>query len=292
MESEFLAVFVEAADQGSLSAAARRLGIQPMAASRRIAALERDLGVRLLHRTPRSLSLTPEGETFLPFARAMLESEAAARHVMHGKGPTPAGLLRVTTTVAFGRKRVAPLVPGLLAQYPELRIDLFLTDRIVDIVAEGIDLALRLGSLRESNLIARRLAPSPRVLVASPIYLADRSAPRTIEELAGHECLSYRTPDPWIFETEAGARQISVSGRFVVNSLDAAEAACLGGAGIAVFARWNVEDSLSDGRLVEIELTDGHISGWDIWAVYPTRHYVLPKVRVLVAAIEATLTKN
>src|SRR5271154_5423200 len=177
MDTQAVAVLVTAASAGNLSAAARRLGITPMIATRRLAALERDLGVRLMQRTTRSVSLTPEGEAFLPFAQALVEGEAAGRASLRPAAAGVSGLLRVTASAAFGRKIVAPIIPGLLRDHPDLRIDLELTDSIVDIVATGADLALRIGRLRDNSLIGHRLAPNPRVLCAAPAYLAKHGVP-------------------------------------------------------------------------------------------------------------------
>lgn len=151
MDTDAIAVLVAAAAAGSLSAAARRLGIPPMVATRRLAALERDLGVRLMHRTTRALSLTPEGQTFLPFAQAMVEGEAAARASLGPGGSGRAsGLLRLSAPASLGRKVIAPMIPRLLQAHPELRIDLELTDRLVDLVSSGLDLAVRIAQLRDN----------------------------------------------------------------------------------------------------------------------------------------------
>ena len=167
MDRDLLCVLVAVAEAGSLSAAARHLRIPPMTATRRLAALEAELGARLAHRTTRAFSLTPTGQDFLPHARAMLDAEAAARAALHPDARAD-GLLRVTSSIPFGRKRLVPLLPGLLATHPALRIDLVMTDRVVDLVAEGIDLAIRLAPLRENGLIARRLVAGPRLLCALP----------------------------------------------------------------------------------------------------------------------------
>ncbi|HEU4533868.1 MAG TPA: LysR substrate-binding domain-containing protein, partial [Polyangiaceae bacterium] len=292
LDTRSVAVLVGAVGAGSLSAAARELGMSAMAASRRLAALERDLGVRLAHRTTRSLALTPEGEAFLPFARAMIEAEAAARAVLHRAAEGAEGLLRVTAPAAFGRKRVAPLVPALLRSNPGLRIELDLNDAIVDLVGGGFDVALRIAPLPENGLVARRLARSPRVLCAAPAYLAARPPPCSIGELARHECLTLARSPEWTFVVGDRKRRVRVGGRFVASSMDALSEACVGGAGLALFSRWNVRDELRDGRLVEVPLADGRPEALAIWAVYPTARQVLPKLRVFVAALEASLAAD
>lgn len=289
MDTNAVAVLVTAASAGNLSAAARRLGITPMIATRRLAALERDLGVRLMQRTTRSVSLTPEGEAFLPFAQALVEGEAAGRASLRPAATGVSGLLRVTASAAFGRKIVAPIIPGLLHAHPDLRIDLELTDRLVDIVASGTDLALRIGRLRDSSLVARRLASNPRVLCAAPSYLARRGAPATIADLAQHECLMLTGATHWPFEVAGKERRVRATGRFTASSVEGLQAACLGGAGLGLFAAWNLRDEFRDGTLVPVHLADGAPEEHAIWAVYPTARLVLPKLRLFVSTLEAAL---
>ncbi|WP_207460062.1 LysR family transcriptional regulator [Azospirillum sp. SYSU D00513] len=293
MDTDELAVLVQAAAAGSLSAAARRLGLTPTIASRRLAALEQRLGTRLMHRTTRSVSLTPEGEAFLPHAQAMLGIEEAARASLAPARQGASGLLRVTAPAAFGRKIVAPLVPGLLADNPELRIELELTDSVVDIVAAGMDVAVRIGRLRDSSLIARRLAPNPRVLCASPAYLERAGTPRTVEALAGHECLTLTGMAAWPFETDGRLREVRVGGRFASTSVEALRAACLGGLGLALLSAWDVVEELRAGTLLPVRLDASIPQEFAIWAVYPSARLVSPKLRIFIAALAealATLT--
>lgn len=290
MDTDAVAVLVAAASAGSLSAAARRLGITPMIATRRLAALERDLGVRLMQRSTRALSLTPEGESFLPYAQALIEGEAAGRAVLRSTKAGASGLLRVSAPVSFGRKIIAPQIPQLLRDHPQLRIDLDLTDHVVDIVSTGIDLAIRIAKLRDNSLIARRLAPSPRILCASPAYLAERGVPSSLEELAEHDCLALSGVSHWAFQTGGAERRVRIAGRFAANSIDGLHEACLHGAGIALIARWNVQAELRSGRLVELPLSDVAPDDLSIWAVYPTARLVLPKLRVFIAVLEERLS--
>ncbi|HXP96325.1 MAG TPA: LysR family transcriptional regulator [Telmatospirillum sp.] len=291
MDTEAVAILVGAATAGSLAAAARRLGITPMNASRRLAALERDLGVRLLHRTTRSVSLTPEGEAFLPFAQALVESDAAGRATLRSSAAGVSGLLRVTAPIAFGRKILAPLVPAMLRAHPELRIDLEMNDAVVDIVSTGVDVAIRVAPLRDSGLIARRLAGSPRVLCAAPRYLADHGAPVSVDDLGDHECLTLTGVTHWAFDVGGRERKVRVNGRFTASSIEGLYQACLSGAGIALVALWNVRDDLRNGSLVEIPLDAGMPGERSIWAVYPTARFVLPKLRMFVSELEAELAR-
>ena len=284
-----IAVLVEAVQAGSLAAAARRLRITPMLASRRLAELEEQLGARLLHRTTRSLSLTAEGEAFLPHARLLLEEEAAARLSVRPGPAGVTGMLRVTASVPFGRKVVAPLVPGVLREHPGLQVDLLLSDGIVDIVAQWIDLAIRIAPLRENALVARRLADNPRRLYASPAYAAEHGLPATPAELARHRCLALTGASHWNFLAGGRALRQRIMGPFTSSSVEALHQACLGGLGIAMLSEWDVEEEVAVGHLLPVPLGPWQPEALAIWAVYPTARLVPPKVRLFIAALEARL---
>lgn len=287
-----VAVFVEAVRAHSLAGASRRLGIAPMAASRRLAALETELETRLVHRTTRALSLTPEGEAFLPHAHAMLEDEMEARASVRPSEAGASGLLRVTASVPFGLKVVAPFVPTFLEANPEVQVDLLLADGIIDIVDQGIDLAIRIAQLRDSNLIARKLAPNPRGLYMSPNYLERRGAPTTIAELVDHECLTTTGNQFWTFLTPEGKQQRRrVKGRFSSSSPVALREACLAGAGIAMLSSWITKDDIVAGHLIELTLDDGMAEPLGIWAVHPTSRLVPAKTRLFIRALEAHLAR-
>jgi DNA-binding transcriptional LysR family regulator len=289
MDLADVAMFVEAIQAGSLAAAARRLGVAPMAASRRLASLEQELGVRLVHRTTRSLAPTTEGEAFLPFAQAMIEDEVNARAAIRPSIAGASGLLRVTASLPFGRKIVAPMIPDFMRANPDLQVDLLMTDSVVDIVAHGIDVAVRIGQPRENTLIARRLADNPRTLYASPAYLAANGAPTMLSDLAGHQCLAVTGTRHWTFQSNGKTVRQKIAGRFTASSVEALRQACLGGLGITILSTWDAKEALADGRLVALPLQDGHPESWAIWAVYPTARLVPPKVRLFVAALEAHL---
>lgn len=291
MDTQDLSVFVLAANSGSLSEAARRLGLTPASASRRLAALEQALGARLLHRTTRSVTLTGEGEVFLPHAQAMLEAAEAGRAALARGHEEAAGTLRVTAPVNFGRKIVAPLVPPLLAMHPRLEVHLQLTDHVVDIVAEGFDLAVRIARLRDSTMIARKLAESPALLCAAPAYLARAGTPRRLADLATHECLRLGdSAGAWTFELSGKPQQVRIGGRFSSNSLEAVRQACLGGAGLAIFSAWDVAEELESGALVQVELDALPPQERPIWAVYPTSRLLPCKVRIFIAALQEALS--
>lgn len=284
-----VAVLVEAVQGGSLAAAARRLRITPMLASRRLAELEQEVGVRLVHRTTRSLALTVEGEAFFPHAQALLEEEATARAVVRPVSAGVSGLLRMTASVPFGRKVVAPLVPEVLREHPGLQIDLLLSDSIVDIVAQGLDLAIRIAPLRDNALVARRVADNPRGLYATPAYLAEHGAPATLEDLARHRCLALTGTGHWSFLVDGKVVRQRISGPFTSSSVEALHQACLGGLGIALLSGWDVREEVAIGHLLPLPLDVAEPEPLSIWAVYPTARLVPPKVRLFVAALEARL---
>jgi len=290
MNTEDLAVLVQAVASGGLSAASRRLGITPVVASRRLASLERALGVRLLNRTTRSIALTPEGEDFLPHAREMLEREAAAVAALHPGAAGVSGLLRATAPAALGREIIIPMLPALLDAHPNLRIELRLTERMVDLVGEGLDVAVRIADLRDSSLVARRVGKVRRVLVASPEYLARRGRPSTTADLAAHECLTLLGVRHWLFDTPSGLERVRVSGRMASDAIDGLHAACRSGLGIAMLSDWSAREDLATGRLVPVRL-DVPPHAPPVSAVYPAARAVAPKVRLFLTALSRAFSQ-
>lgn len=256
MQISDVEVFSAIAESGSLSAAARRLGLSPMTVSRRLATLEGELGVRLFHRTTRSVSLTAEGETFLPFATTLLEASEGARVSLKSNAGTASGVLKVTAPSVFGQSVIMPLIPDLLAEHPALRVDLTLSDSIVDIVGLGMDVAIRIATLRDSALIARPLAPNPRVLCASPAYLKHHGIPATMDALSGHRRIALHGMPYWPFMRDGDAVAIRAEGVFSANSVEAVRAASRQGLGVAMLTYWDVRDDLDAGSLRLIELQD------------------------------------
>lgn len=289
MDLEDVDVFIEAARAGSLAGAARRLGITPMAASRRLAALESELAARLVHRTTRALSLTAEGEAFLPHAQALLEGEAAARLAIRPSGAGASGMLRVTASAPFGRKMVAPMIPAFMRANPDLQVDLQVTDATMDIVASGIDVAIRIAVLRDNSLIARRLADNPRKLYASPDYLRRHGAPSSLAELANHQCLAITGVSHWTFMVGDRPVQQRVGGKFTASGVEALHLACLGGLGLTMLSDWNIREDVAAGRLIEVPLADAVLESWSIWAVYPSARLVPAKVRLFIDALAERL---
>lgn len=289
MDLADLEVFAEAVSVGSLAGAARRLGISSMAASRRLAALEAQTGVRLVHRTTRALAPTAEGEALLPHALAMLNEHAEALAALRAGTAGVSGHLRVTASAAFGRRVVAPMLAPFLAANPELQLELSMTDDQVDIVGQGIDVAIRIARLRENNLIARRLADNPRCLCVAPGYAARHGLPLRMAELAAHACLAPTGVTHWSFVRGGRTVRQRVAGRFTANAIEALHRACLDGLGIANVSRWLIADDLASGALREVVLEDAHPEPLAVWAVYPTARMVPHRARAFVEALEGHL---
>ena len=285
MDTHQLAIFVQAVRGGSLSEAARRLRLTPAAASRALASLEAELGTRLAHRSTRSFALTTDGETFLRHAESILESAQIARESFAGRDAPIEGLVRVGAPIPLAQRVIVPLLPALLARHPKLHVDLQVSDAYVDVVQSGFDVVLRIGALADSELLARKLAPSPRALCAAPSYLARRGHPTRVAELVHHDCLVRSGSSGWSFESAAGERTVHVSGRLSSNSHLPLRRACLEGVGIAIFALWDAQEDLDAGRLVRLSLDAEPVSNVNLWAVYPSRTLIPAKVRVLVEAV-------
>ncbi|MFT6396595.1 MAG: DNA-binding transcriptional LysR family regulator [Bradymonadia bacterium] len=289
MDTLNISIFVQAAHGGSLSEAARRLGLTPAVASRRLGVLEDDLGVRLAHRTTRRFSLTAEGAGFLPHAVSILEIERDVRASVAGSSGSVEGLLRVGAPFPLSRRVVVPALRGLLAAHPELRVDLQLTDAYVDMVKAGLDVVLRVAHLEDSGHIARRLAPSPRVLCASPGYLRSRGRPMFVADLQDHDCLVRSGASHWGFEEGEQGRQVRIRARLSSNSHLSLRAACVEGMGIAQYALWDATDDLESGQLELVTLDLPLRSDASVWAIYPTRTLLPARVRVFVEAIRAQI---
>lgn len=262
-----------------------------MQVSRRLAALERELSVRLFHRTTRSVSLTKEGEAFIPYAQTMTEAEDSALGALQPAAGRVSGVLRMTAPSVFGQSMVLGILPGLLEKHPDLRVDLDVSDRVVDLVGQGLDLALRVAPLADSELVARRIAPNPRVMCASPAYLRQHGQPATLADLEQHQCILLQAVPRWPFVIDGSIQRRRVNGRISTSSVDAVRAAAVQGLGIAMLAWWDVFQHLQDGSLVQISLEDAAMEQLSIWAVMPTRRYVPARVKVFLDSLEAELTR-
>ncbi len=281
-----IGLFLRVLDAGSISAAARSLDLSVAVASQRLQRLERELGVRLLHRTTRRLHATPEGAVLAEQGRALVEDLEALGSSLRQAGTGISGTLRVTTSASFGRQYISPLLPEFLERYPGVNLSISLTDHVLDLVSAGFDLAIRIGALDDSALVARRLADNQRLLCASPEYLRRHGTPRTPHDLARHECLvlvgSQGRQDVWRLGDGAGGDiAVRVRGRVEANTGELLSDAALAGFGIALHSVWHVCEDLRAGRLVQV-LTDYPLADTAIHAVMPQRRLVPPRVRAFV----------
>lgn len=252
-----MAAFAAVAEAGSFTKAASSMGRDPTILSRRLKSLEERLGVRLLHRTTRSVSLTEAGSEFLVRIRAILASvDEAERAASAHAGGVPRGVLRLALPASFGRMWIGPLLPQFLAEFPEVRIEAEFSNRFADLVAENFDLAIRLGALADSRLVARKIANRRRMLCAAPSYLGRRGIPATPEDLRGHSCLgfsAFQTFPAWDMCDATGHRvSINVSGPLVTDDAEVLVEAAVQGVGIMMSTDWLVGRELADGRLVPI----------------------------------------
>lgn len=282
-----IALFLRVLDLGSISAAARSLDLSTAVASQRLKRLEAGLGVRLLHRTTRRLHATPEGALLAEQGRVLVEDLESLGSGLRDAGASVAGTLRVTMSASFGRQYISPLLPRFLALHPRVRISVHLTDQVVDLVSEGFDLAIRIGALEDSSLVARKLAPNRRVLCASPAYLAQHGEPQSPADLAAHECLllfgSQGRQDVWRLRgADAGTEHVvRVQGRCESNYGELLRDAAVAGLGIALHSTWHVAEDLRAGRL-KIVLPQYRPAETAISAVMPERRMVPPRVRAFV----------
>jgi len=289
MNLQDVSLFLVITETGSLTQAAKRQGISAMAVSRRLASLEQELGTRLLQRTTRSVSLTQEGTEFLPYARALIDAEAGARALFSPSTRGAAGLLRITAPSGFGRRNILPFVSELLADNPELSIDLQLSEDVVDIVGRGIDVAIRIAPLKDSTLIARKIVDNPRVLCASPGYLQANEKPQFTGDLMKHHCLRLSSVPQWLFERDGEVIRVGVDGRFISDNVEGVRELCVQGLGIAQLTRWDVMKEIRDGALVEIELSDARPQALSVWAVLPTTRYLPLRVSTFIDKLKSSL---
>jgi DNA-binding transcriptional LysR family regulator len=280
-----LRILTAIVEGGSLSEAARKLNITPSAVSKQLSQLEDRLGVRLFNRTTRTLSLTDEGGVFYERARAILSDLAEAEESLASQSNAPRGRLVVDAPVAFGRYCVAPVLGEYLRANPEVHLDLRLNDRLIDPIEEGVDLVIRIGQMKDSALIGRRLSKSRRIVVASPDYIKRKGRPKTPEELKDHACLlhSLRRPQSeWQFMKEGGGvESLTLAGSFESVDIEVIRVLALDGLGLAQLPVWLVARDLENGALEEV-LSDHLSPDPDIFTLYPSARHLSPKVRSLV----------
>ncbi len=280
-----LAFFKLLLQKGTLAATAQELGITAPSASKRLAALENRLGVRLLHRTTRRMSLTPEGEAYLSGGVHLLDELQELEHRVAGAKAIPRGLLRISVTLGFGRRHIAPALSEFARIYPEVEVQLHLTDRPVNMVEQGFDVSIRFGELPDTRLTARRLALNRRILCAAPSYLQHAGEPATPRELQRHQCIFLRENDEtfgaWYLSRGSKQDKVKVQGPLSSNDGDCALTWALDGHGILMRSEWDVAPHLRSGRLCAV-LTEWSPPPADIYLVFPTKANLSAKTRAFI----------
>ena len=288
MDISGLEIFVEVMHQGSFAAVARERNIDPSSVSRAIASLERELKVKLLQRTTRQISPTEAGMTYFNRIEPLIEELQEAKELVSDISGSPTGTLRLTASVSFGIECIVPLLPEFEARYPELTVELLLTDTVIDLLAERVDLAIRLGLLEDSSLIAQRLIKTHYAVCGSPKYLAEKkiSLPQDISQ---YNCLLFPLAgfrSRWLFRERTGTIEtIPVKGNTIISSAIALKQCALSGMGLALLPYWLIDPELQSGALINV-LTEYEVTATDFntsaWLVYPSRSYVPLKVRLFI----------
>ncbi|MDD1964314.1 LysR family transcriptional regulator [Pseudomonas putida] len=279
---EAMAIFVRVVERGSFSAVARELGTTQPTVSKQINALEKRLGGRLIARSTRQLSLTDEGTRYYKQCRDILAAVDSAEHSFQTGREAVAGPLRIASSVSFGRLQIAPRLQGFLERYPEVTVDLLLSDQNVDLVSEGMDVAIRIGELKDSSLIARQIGLTRRLLVAAPDYLERHGTPQTAEELSLHNCILFNLLadfDTWVFD--AGQYHVQVKGNVRSNNSEAIRQMVLSGLGISLSPTWLYRRDIAQGRVVQV-LPDLIPSALPIHALLPANRRQSARVRAFV----------
>lgn len=272
--------FVAVAETSSFTAASKRLGVSTAHVSRHVNALEERLGAKLFYRTTRTVTATEVGETYYLHCRQLLDNLEEADQAVTQLQEVPRGKLRLTCSVAYGDRFIAPIVNEFVSHYPDLSVQMLCTNQMIDLVQEGIDLAIRLGSLGDSSLVARKLAPRTLYVCASPAYFARHGQPHILAELVSHNCL-LGTLDHWDFSEKGKKRTIKVTGNWSCNSGPALLDAALRGLGVVQLPDYYVSEHLKNGSLVSV-LDHVRLPDSAVWAVYPANRHLSPKVRLLV----------
>ena len=280
--------YVRVAESGSFSAVAREMGATQPAISRQVAALEEHLGARLIQRTTRSLTLTEDGRDLLGHALRVLDTVDEAEAAVGRRHSAPSGLIRLAAPASFGRLYVAPRMPRLLVRYPELLVELRMSDGVADLVADGIDLAIRGGAVTDASLVARRIGSSARQVLGSAEYFREYGEPTHPSDLSSHSCvvfLNSPTPFEWSFEGAAGGTEgeiaVPITGRFRTDSSEAVREAVVGGLGLALVPAWQFAEDLETGRVRPV-LQGFQAQPVAIHAVYPSRRNLAPRTRAVI----------
>jgi len=287
-----MATLVRVVDTGSFSAAARQLNVGQPAVSKTIAQLENRLQVSLLIRSTHGLMPTEAGQRFYERAKAAIQEADEAELAARGAGAGLSGCLRLSAATTFARLHVMPLLPRFLEQHPELEIDVILDDRVIDLVAEGVDVSLRMGTLPDSSAVARKLAIGGRSVLATPAYLARAGEPRSPADLAGHEAVIYsQLPSVWSFTQGGAEASVAVHGRVRVSAAEGLRAAVLADIGLTIASDWMFSPELASGDIRRV------LDGWalpplDLWAVFPAGRMASAKAREFAGFVEAAMASS
>jgi DNA-binding transcriptional LysR family regulator len=287
---EGLDEFVAVAECGQFTAAAERLGLSSSQVSRQVARLEERLQARLFYRSTRRVALTEVGQTFLQHCQRLQDAREEALRAVGDLGSEPKGLLRMTCAVAYGERFIVPLVTDFMTRHPQLRVDIELSNRNLDLVHEGLDLAIRLGRLQDSRMVATRLAPRRMYLCAAPDYLQRYGRPHSLSELGRHNCL-IGSSDTWSFQLDGREAAQRVQGNWRCNSGQAVLDAALRGLGLCQLPDYYVLEHLRSGALVSL-LDNQQPPNTAVWALYPQQRHLSPKVRQLVDTLKAGLAQR
>ena len=277
-----LDIFARVARTGNMSYAGREMGLSPAVVSKRISLLEDRLGARLFHRTTRQLTLTDTGEGYFKRVIDILSLVEEAEDYVSRRNTKPRGLLKISAPTSFTRLHIEPHLPALLTRYPDIEIEMHLTDYFVDIIRDGYDIAIRIGELEDSSLVARKLANERRVMCATPGYLERAGVPKVLADLDAHNCLVAGAQDIWRLDGPAGQNDIRVKGNIRSNSAEFVRSALMQGLGIALRATWDIGSEVARGDL-KVVLPDYSGSSKNaIHAVYPCREFMPTKVNVFI----------
>ena len=293
MDLSVLQIFVEVMRHGSFAAVARERNIDPSSVSRTVASLESELGIRLFQRTTRKLSPTEAGMTYFERVEPLIEEMQEAADIAKDISGNPKGTIRVTCSVSFGIKCIVPLLPEFEAKYPELTVDLLLTDSVVDLFTERIDVAIRLGQLTDSTLIIQKLMETRYSVCASPDYLERFGTPKIPQDIEQHNCLLFPLSGfntRWIFkEKKDNVQEILIQGNTIISNAIALQQCAINGMGLALLADWLIDDNIANGELVKL-FPDYQVTATDFdtaaWLLYPSRAYIPLKVRVFVEELK------
>lgn len=276
-----LKIFARVVESGSLSAAGRELQLSPTVVSKRLTRLEEQVGARLIQRTTRQLTLTEIGEGYHGRVLAVLTALEEAEAYVSGSG-APRGLLRISAPTGFGRRHIAPSLSRFLRAFPDIKLELVLSDDYVDLIAGGFDVVVRIGALEDSSMVARKLAPNRRLLCAAPEYLAEHGEPETLADLDRHRLITTIPQPEWHLDGPDGAVVYRPASILLTNSSEVVRECVIGGLGIGLRSTWDVSEALKAGRLKRVLADYQGSARVSIWALYPSRRLVPAKVRAFI----------